>query len=461
MSEFSTISPIDGEILLRRPHATATDARHIGHAAHEAQREWMRRPLEERIRVLDAAIDTVLARGDEISLNITRQMGRPISQTPGEIKGFAERGRAMLAVAPQALAPIVPAPEPSFERYMAREPVGVVLTIAPWNYPLLTAVNSIIPALAAGNAVILKHSEQTPLCAEDLVAAFTDAGVPGGVFQFIHATHNTIETLIRSPAIDYVAFTGSVRGGAAVEAAAAGRFIGRGLELGGNDPAYVRGDADLDQAADTLVDGAFFNAGQSCCGIQRIYVDQRHYHGFVERAVALTEQYRLGDPLDPKTTLGPVVRRHAAEEIRAVIATSIRQGARNAVNPERFARARPDGAYLAPSILVEVDHGMPIMNEECFGPVVGIMPVTGDEEAIGLMNDCRYGLTAAIFTRDVDAARHLGRNLETGTVFMNRCDYLDPALAWTGVKQTGYGLSLSSLGYHLLTRVKSYHLRLP
>ncbi|WP_322998524.1 aldehyde dehydrogenase family protein [Castellaniella sp.] len=459
MSELITISPIDGQELLRRPHATSADLERIAQAARRAQRDWARQPLSVRVGLLEQAISTVVARTDTFAKAITEQMGRPISQAPGELRGFAERGRYMLSVAEQALAPLDLPQQDNLHRSIAREPVGVVLTIAPWNYPLLTAVNSIVPALAAGNAVILKHSDQTPLCAEQLVQAFTDAGLPAGLFQFIHATHDTIRALIQSPAIDYVAFTGSVRGGAAVEEAAVGRFIGRGLELGGNDPAYVRADADLGQAVETLVDGAFFNSGQSCCGIQRIYVHQSHYQAFVDQAVALTEQYRLGDPLDPNINLGPVVRMRAAEEIHAVLAQSIGMGARDCVDPGRFPMALPGSTYLAPSILTQVNHDMPIMNEECFGPVVGIMPVSSDEQAVALMNDCRYGLTASVFTRDMDAARHLGQQIEAGTVFMNRCDYLDPALAWTGVKNTGHGISLSIYGYHMLTRVKSYHLR--
>ncbi|HET8704525.1 aldehyde dehydrogenase family protein [Castellaniella sp.] len=459
MSELITISPIDGQELLRRPHATAADLERITLAARRAQRDWAQQPLSARVALLEKAIDQVVARTETFALSITEQMGRPISQSPGELRGFAERGRYMLSIAEEALAPLGLPVRDNLHRSIEREPVGVVLTIAPWNYPLLTAVNSIVPALAAGNAVILKHSDQTPLCAEQMVQAFADAGLPAGLFQYVHATHDTIRALIQSPAVDYVAFTGSVRGGAAVEEAATGRFIGRGLELGGNDPAYVREDADLDQAVETLVDGAFFNSGQSCCGIQRIYVHQSHYRTFVDRAVALAEQYRLGNPLDPNINLGPVVRLKAAEEIRATLARSIGMGARDCVDPGRFPMALPGSTYLAPSILTQVSHEMPVMNEECFGPVVGIMPVASDEQAVALMNDCRYGLTAAIFTRDMDAARHLGQQLETGTVFMNRCDYLDPALAWTGVKHTGHGISLSIYGYHMLTRVKSYHLR--
>lgn len=461
MDEFTTISPVDGTPVVTRARTAADGLLALAQTARRAQREWAARPLAQRIEVLQAAIDAVLARGERMAHDITRQMGRPLGQSPGELKGFGERGRHMLSIAPEALAAITLPPKSGFERFIEREPVGTVLTIAPWNYPLLTAVNSIVPALAAGNAVILKHSEQTPLCAEQLVDAFAAAGLPRGLFQFIHASHATMAALIRSPLVDYVAFTGSVAGGAAVEQAAAGRFIGRGLELGGNDPAYVRADADLAQAVETLVDGAFYNSGQSCCGIQRIYVNEAVYAEFLERAVALTEQYRLGNPLDAQTNLGPVVRTRAADEIRAVVAASVQQGARNVVDGKRFPNARAGTPYVAPAILTEVTHAMPVMNEECFGPVVGVMPVRTDEQAVELMNDSPYGLTAAVFTRDVDAARQLGRRVATGTFFLNRCDYLDPGLAWTGVKNTGHGVSLSILGYQALTRAKSFHLRLP
>ncbi|MBS0306027.1 MAG: aldehyde dehydrogenase family protein [Proteobacteria bacterium] len=459
MDELITVSPVDGHEIVRRRRADARQAAQLAHAARQAQRDWAALALHERTTLLGAAIDRVVADAGTIAADITRQMGRPIGHSPGELRGFAERGRHMLAVAAEALAGIELPAKPGFVRSIEREPVGVVLTVAPWNYPLLTAVNSIVPALAAGNAVILKHSEQTPLCAEQLVAAFAAAGLAAGVFQYLHASHDTIGQLIADGAVDYVAFTGSVHGGAAIEAAAAGRFIGRGLELGGNDPAYVRADADLQHAAETLVDGAFYNAGQSCCGIQRIYVHDSLYKEFVERTVALTEAYRLGNPLDPQTTLGPVVRARAAAQIRDAVAASIRLGASDAIDARRFTLAAPGTAYVAPSVLTGVTHAMPVMNEECFGPVVGIMPVRSDDEAVALMNDSRYGLTAAVFTQDLQAARRLGRQVQAGTFFMNRCDYLDPALAWTGVKQSGHGITLSTLGYHQLTRVKSYHLR--
>jgi acyl-CoA reductase-like NAD-dependent aldehyde dehydrogenase len=416
-------------------------------------------PVAQRAALLNAGVDRFVADKADIAHTITLQMGRPIRHAPSEVDGFATRARHMIAIADAALQPIAAERGSGNERFIGREPIGVTLTIAPWNYPLLTAVNSIVPALMAGNAVILKHSDQTPLCAEAMVGAFAAAGLPPGLFSYLHADHQLTQRLVGAPEIGFVSFTGSVRGGRAVEQSAAGRFIGVGLELGGNDPAYVRADAKLEHAVETLVDGAFFNAGQSCCGIQRIYVARQVHDRFVQMAAALASQYVLGDPRDPDTTLGPVVRAAAAEDIRGVVAQAVAQGARNHLDATRFGAAAEGTAYVAPALLTGVDHGMRIMNEECFGPVVGIMAVDGDDEAVRLMNDSPYGLTAAVFTQDRDVALQLGRRLQAGTFFMNRCDYLDPALAWTGVKNSGRGASLSVLGYEQLTQPKSYHLR--
>jgi acyl-CoA reductase-like NAD-dependent aldehyde dehydrogenase len=457
--ELITISPIDGREVVRRAYASEAQIAQALAQAQSAQAAWQALGVGERGRIVSAAVDRFVAAKDEIARAITIQMGRPLRYTPGEVAGFEARARHMISIADAALAPIRVPDQAGFTRFISREPIGVALTVAPWNYPLLTAVNSIVPALMAGNTVILKHSDQTPLCAELIERAFRDAGAPKGVFQYLHANHDTVQRLIRAPEIGYVSFTGSVRGGRIVEESAAGRFIGVGLELGGNDPAYVRADARLDHAVDTLVDGAFFNSGQSCCGIQRIYVARPLYDEFVERAVALTNGYVLGNPLHADTTLGPVVRARAAADIREVIAESVAAGAQNLIDPSHFNNASEGSSYVAPALLTRVNHRMRVMNDECFGPVVGIMPVDTDDEAVALMNDSPYGLTAAVFTQDEDAALALGRQVRTGTFFMNRCDYLDPALAWTGVKNTGRGVSLSVVGYEQLTQAKSFHLR--
>jgi acyl-CoA reductase-like NAD-dependent aldehyde dehydrogenase len=337
--------------------------------------------------------------------------------------------------------------------------LGVVLVIAPWNYPWLTSVNTIIPALMAGNAVILKHSAQTPLVAERYAEAFRAADLPTGVFQYLHLDHAQTARAIKAPEVDFVAFTGSVAGGGMVEGAAQGRFIGVGLELGGKDPAYVRQDADMAHAVENLVDGAFFNSGQSCCGIERIYVHEQVYDDFVDGYAALVRQYKLGDPTDPETTLGPLVRTEAAEFVRGQIKDAVAAGAKALIDPKAFPADKPGTPYMAPQVLVDVDHTMSVMTEESFGPVVGIMKVASDQQAVELMNDSRFGLTAAVWTSNEVAARRIGDQVETGTWFMNRCDYLDPALAWTGVKQSGRGCTLSVFGYEALTRPKSFHLR--
>ena len=454
-----TISPVDGRIYVERALDTAAGIDRALDAARTAQRSWSQVPLAARCQVLSKAVDAFVAKADDIAAEITWQMGRPIRHAPGEIRGFEERARHMLALAPEALAALNPGDKTGFRRRIKRVPLGVVAVVAPWNYPYLTAVNAVLPALIAGNTVVLKHSHQTPLCAERFLEAFAGAAIPAGVFQYLHLSHDDTARLMGDARIASVCFTGSVAGGRAVVAATAAGFATAGLELGGKDPAYVRADANLAHAIETLTDGAFYNAGQSCCGIKRIYVAQSRYEEFVAGVVDLTKQYRLGSPLDPETTLGPVVRASAAEAIRAQIRDAVSRGARALIEESWFPASVPGTPYLAPQVLVGVDHSMAIMREETFGPAIGIMPVESDEQALGLMNDSDFGLTAAIFSQDAARAEALGDALETGTVFLNRCDYLDPALAWTGVKNSGRGCTLSRVGFEQLTRPKSYHFK--
>jgi acyl-CoA reductase-like NAD-dependent aldehyde dehydrogenase len=455
-----TISPVDGRVYVERELQSAADIDRALDGAVRAQRAWRALPLTARIALLGRAVDAFVAHAAEIAAEITWQMGRPIAHSPGEVRGFEERSRYMLDIAPAALDAIQPAAKSGFKRQIKRVPVGVVAVVAPWNYPYLTAVNAVLPALIAGNAVVLKHSHQTPLCAERFRQAFDAAGLPAGVFQYLHLSHGDTAKLMGDPRVASVCFTGSVSGGRAVVAATAAGFATSGLELGGKDPAYVRADAHLAHAVETLTDGAFFNAGQSCCGIKRIYVAAPRYDEFVAGVVDLTLRYQLGSPLDPKTSLGPVVRTAVAEAVRGQVHDAVARGARQLIDEALFAAAARGTPYLAPQVLVDVDHSMPIMREETFGPAVGIMKVTSDEEAVRLMNDSEFGLTAAIFSADAERAEALGDALETGTVFLNRCDYLDPALAWTGVKNSGRGCTLSRVGYESLTRPKSYHFRI-
>jgi acyl-CoA reductase-like NAD-dependent aldehyde dehydrogenase len=453
------ISPVDNRVYVERALTAPTEIERALDSARKAQASWRRVTSADRARILKRFCDVFESGRAEIASELTWQMGRPIRYAPNEVSGTLERARYMIEIAPSALADVDVGPKEGFTRFIRREPLGVVLTIAAWNYPYLIAVNSVVPALMAGNAVLLKHSAQTPLCAERFERCLREAGLPEGVMQVLHIGHEDTLRLIRDPRVDFVAFTGSVAGGRAVQRAAGERFIGTGLELGGYDPVYVRHDANLAHAVESIVDGAYFNSGQSCCGLQRVYVHERLHDAFVEGFVELTRKYVLGDPLDAATTLGPVVRTAAAATIRQQIAASIQAGAKPALAEADFPASRIDTPYLAPQVLLRADHSMPVMREEIFGPVAGIMKVRSDEQAIELMNDSAYGLTAAIWTSDEDAALAIGDRVATGTWFMNRCDYLDPALAWVGVKDSGRGCTLSRIGYEHLTRPKSFHLR--
>ncbi len=457
--KLTTISPIDNSVYVERPYASYEEINQTLERAKQAQKDWRQVSLAKRKELCTAMVDAFVAKKDEIAEEICWQMGRPIGSAAGEVAGMEERARKMIELADAGLESIKLDEKEGFERWIQREALGIMFVIAPWNYPYLTAINAIMPAILAGNAVILKHSAQTPLCAERLFEAFAEGGVPEGVFQYLHLNHADTEGVIKDERVSHVAFTGSVRGGEMVEKAAAGRFIGIGLELGGKDPAYVRADADLAHAVETTMDGAFYNSGQSCCGIERIYVHESIHDEFVQQATAWVNALKLGRSDDPETSMGPVVRASAAEFVREQTAEAIEQGAIAHISRSDFAEDQPGSAYLAPQLLSNVDHRMRLMTEESFGPVVGIQKVASDEQAIELMNDSEYGLTASIFTQDVKKGIELGQQVETGTFFINRCDYLDPDLAWTGIKNSGHGCTLSVMAYESVTRPKSFHIK--
>ncbi|MEH6522662.1 aldehyde dehydrogenase family protein [Sulfitobacter sp.] len=450
------ISPIDGSIYATRETLSRLDADAAVARAKTAQAEWAKRPLSERIALVQAGVAAVGAMNDDIVPEIAWQMGRPV-RYGGEFGGFNERASYMADIAQDALADMVVEDSDAFRRVIKRVPHGVVLVVAPWNYPYMTAINTVAPALIAGNAVVLKHASQTPLVGERMAQAFHVAGIPEEVFQNVFLDHQTTSDLIAAKSFGFVNFTGSVGGGKAIEAAASGTFTGIGLELGGKDPGYVMEDANLDAAVDTLIDGAMFNSGQCCCGIERIYVHESLFDAFVEKAVAIVNGYVLGNPLEAETTLGPMAHVRFADEVRGQTADAIAAGAKAHIDPAAF--PKDGGAYLMPQILTNVTHDMRVMREESFGPVVGIMSVKDDAEALALMNDSDFGLTASLWTQDAARAEAIADQVETGTVFMNRADYLDPALCWTGCKDTGRGGGLSVIGYHNLTRPKSYHFK--
>ena len=461
MSAFlQIVSPVNGEAYSRHPLSDEQQAIGAALRAQRAQAQWARVPLHERQTVCRRFMELFADRREQIVDELAWLMGRPVSAGPGEVRGVIERSTYLIDVAPEALADQVFDDLDGFDRWASREPLGVVFVIAPWNYPYLTSINSIVPALLSGNAVLLKHASQTTPCAQRLADTFSAAGLPDDLLVPLAMSHDVAASLIRQPIVDQVVLTGSVEAGRTIQQAAAGRFIGVATELGGKDPAYVRADADLAHVVPSIVEGSFFNSGQSCCAIERIYVDTGIFDEVVELFVAESNRLILGDPLDPATTLGPMVTARAADDVRRQVADAVAAGAQALIDPTRFPADAPGTAYLAPQVLIDVDHTMALMNEETFGPAIGIMPVADDSEAVRLMNDSKYGLSASVWSRDPDAVRRIDRELETGTVFMNRCDYLDPMLPWVGVKDTGRGCSLSKWGFHALTRPKSHHYRL-
>ena len=454
-----TITPIDNTIYVERKFATSEEINNALTLSKKALIDWRHNPLEERKKIVSLFVEKFLANDKEVEEELCRQMGRPISQCNGEMKGFKERALYMIEKSNEALQNVVSKKNKEFDNFIAKEPLGTIFVIAPWNYPYNTSVNSIVPSLLAGNCVILKHSSQTPLCAEQLYKAARSSGLPDGVFQYLHLDHNSTSKIIEDKRIDHVLFTGSVSGGKQVKRSIGERFINAGLELGGKDPAYVRKDCNLDHAIENLADGVFYNSGQSCCGIERIYVDESIFDNFIEAFKTQTEKYNLDNPLDKMTNLGPVVKLSAANNIRNQVLKAINEGAKNIIDGSKFKKDNLENCYVSPSALINVSHDMEFMMEETFGPTVGIMKVRNEKDAEVLMNDSSYGLTASIWTSDKEFAANFGNKIQTGTFFMNRCDYLDPGLAWTGVKDTGMGITLSVLGFDHLTRAKSYHLR--
>ncbi len=459
MGILKCISPIDGKIIVERTLASSGSIESALEKSVQAQETWKRLSVSDRIQYIEKMLEYFERHKKEVAEEITEQMGRPCQYSEGEIDGMAERAHYMISVAESSLSDIVIPEANGLERKIQKKPVGTVLAVAPWNYPYLTAINAIVPALLAGNSVILKHASQTPLCAERFAEAFKYAKLPEGVFQYLHLSHAETEKLVADERIQAVAFTGSVEGGYRMKQASVNRFIGVNLELGGKDPAYVREDADILSVAANLVEGVFFNSGQSCCGIERIYVHESVHDEFVQAFVEETKKLKLGNPQDKEITIGPLVKISAAKFVKDQVEEAVKKGAKALINKHDFNVDNKPENYLAPQVLINVNHSMSLMTEENFGPVVGIMSVTDDKEAVRLMNDSKYGLTASIWTKDIEKTRALSEEIETGTCFVNRCDYLDPALAWTGVKNTGIGCSLSTLGFDAFVQLKSIHLR--
>ena len=447
------LSPFDDSLVVELPYDDHASALARLTAASEAQRAWREVDVAQRVARVRAAVEWFGASADEVALDVTRQMGKPLAQAHAEVRGLIERAEHMLDIAEHSLAAeVLPAKE-GFTRRIEHVPLGVVLDVAAWNYPLLIAVNVVVPAVLAGNAVLLKHSARTPLCGAHFERAFRAAGLDDLVLNVV-LDHATTAALIADPRIGHVAFTGSVEGGRHVHRAASSRFIDTGLELGGNDPAYVAADADLARAAEGVVDGACYNAGQSCCAVERVYVHESVADELLDRARALVGAYRTGDPLAEPTTLGPLASRDALQDLQQQVADACASGA------ELLAGGGVvDGRFFEATLLLGAGPDTSVMREESFGPLVPVVRVAGDDEALALMNDSRYGLTASVWTADPRRAEWFAARHDAGTIYRNRCDVLDPALPWTGFRDSGKGTTLSSHGFRHLTRPKAIHFR--
>ncbi|HVH45705.1 MAG TPA: aldehyde dehydrogenase family protein [Labilithrix sp.] len=459
MTAHTVDNPYTGEIACTVPTTDEAALSRILDEARKAAQELARLSIEERVALCDRALAKLEARTEEVATDITRQMGKPLSQARGEVSGMAGRWRHVMAIAKESLADVVLPPKEGFERRIAKEPLGVVLDLPAWNYPLLTAVNAIVPAVLAGNAVVVKHSPRTPLCGEHFARAFAEAGGPKGAVQAVFFDYDRTERLVADPRIDHVLFTGSVHGGHRIQAAAKDRFLHVGLELGGNDPAYAAADCDVEKTVENVVDGAIYNAGQSCCAVERVYVHASVYDRFVAAAEPLVRAYVMGDPADAKTSLGPVAQPWHPKELEAFVADATKKGAKLVVGGKAVS-VGGKGRFFEATMLTDVPQEAELMQKESFGPILAIAKVGSDEEALEKMNASRLGLTASVWTRDRDRAERMARALQFGTVYMNRCDALDPALPWTGVKDSGRGVTLSALGFDALTRPKAIHFRL-
>jgi len=462
LEKITTISPITNKPVLTRNGLSDVDIKSLPETAANAFISYRRTSLSERQKIVKQALKLLNDRQDVLGKEITEQMGRPIAYTPKEVTTAVMRGEYLLKISEETLKDTDGEPEKGFKRYVRKVPLGPVLILFPWNYPYLTLINSLVPALLAGNSVILKPSPQTPTSAEQIQQIFKEAGLPDGVLQIFHSgSISQIESIARSPQIQLVCFTGSVANGLAVQQAANDRVPLRvGLELGGKDPAYVRSDVDVKWAAEELVDGAVFNSGQSCCSVERVYVDEKIHDEFVKALQEVLSGYKLGDPFDKSTHVGPVVSKRSAETIQAHIKDALEKGAKDATpDNATFKNPPPDGNYVAPTLLTNVTHDMAVMTEETFGPVIPVMKVKDDAEAIKLMNDSQFGLTASIWTKDVSKGHELADDVEAGTVFVNRCDYPAPDLAWVGWKDSGKGQTLSKFGFDQFVKLKSYHIK--
>ena len=453
----SITNPATGSVILR---VAADGAREVAQryaAARAAQPRWAATPLRKRIAAIEKFRELAIARADALAHTLTQEVGKPIRQSRNELKGLVARLDFFIAESARALREEKVSADDAqqLDERITHEPLGVIANISAWNYPYFVGSNVFVPALAAGNAVLYKPSEFATLTGRHIADLLHASGVPEDVFVPVIGGGLTGAALLRQP-VDGVFFTGSYATGAKIAASAGKRMIKVQLELGGKDPVYVCEDVDVKATAAAVADGAFYNTGQSCCSVERIYVHESIHDAFVDAFVAEVRGYRVGDPEDEATYIGAITRRPQLDVLRRQVSDAKRKGAKLLLGGVPIKRK---GNWFAPTVLTDVDHSMAVMCEESFGPIIGIQAVADDAAAIDLMNDTEYGLTAGVYTHDVARARRILSRVHAGSVYWNCCDRVSPRLPWSGVKHSGIGLTLSTMGIQTFTRPKAWHLR--
>ena len=450
-------NPATGQLLAEVPEASAEIVAERARAARAAQPAWFATPFEQRLQVLQRFRVAVAAELEVLAVTLTSEVGKPIRQSRNELNGLLSRIDFFLAQAQATLAPQQVFDEGGTRELISFDPIGVVVNISAWNYPYFVGGNVFVPALLAGNAVLYKPSEFATLTGLHIARLLHESGVPVDVFVPL-VGGGAVGAALLAQDVDGVFFTGSHATGARIAAAVGPRFIKLQLELGGKDPTYVCEDADVQAAAESLADGAMYNAGQSCCSVERIYVHERIHDAFVAAFVDTVRGFGLGDPMREETYIGALTRAPQLAVLEAQVADAKAKGATLRIGGARIAQA---GNWFEPTVFTEVDHTMELMREESFGPIIGIQKVSGDAEALALMNDTRYGLTAGVFTRDEARASAILSRVNAGTVYWNCCDRVSPRLPWSGHGDSGVGLTLSTYGIQTFTRPRAWHLRQP
>ncbi len=450
-------NPANGAVLADVPIDGSAEVRLKYQRARAAQPAWAALTVRKRLETIRVFRERVVALHETLARTLTDEVGKPIRQSRNELNGLLTRLDFFLAEAARSLRAetVLADHDAKLEERISHEPLGVIANISAWNYPFFVGSNVFVPALVAGNAVLYKPSEYATLTGLHIASMLREAGVPEDVFVPVIGNGATGAALLRQP-VDGVFFTGSYATGMKIATSAGRRMIKVQLELGGKDPIYVCEDVDIKATAAAVADGAFYNTGQSCCSVERIYVHEKVHEDFVAAFVAEVKGYRIGDPLDEATYIGAITRRPQLLVLKQQVADAKRKGAKLLLG----GKAIPGrGNWFEPTVLTDVDHTMRVMRDESFGPIIGIQGVADDDAAVALMNDSEYGLTAGVYTANGKRARKIMDRLEAGSVYWNCCDRVSPRLPWSGVKHSGIGLTLSTYGIQTFTRPKAWHLR--